>query len=208
MPDTNMDAGEADLIAQFEKGFDADGAKAMAERLLAAEGKLVDALKAQADDQAATIAAITERAERAEAEAQALKDAAARQAAEATVIAEDSVGAPRKLALVPADKRLAPSELAAAIADSETVEILFSDGKREIQSLGSRKVTGEAWIGRPAGLLLTKPVELFGGAAGAAPIVVSGYALLLDGKLAAYSARDPLSIPAGGHVRLENDIIF
>ncbi|MGN6122782.1 MAG: hypothetical protein ACTHOJ_07465 [Sphingomonas oligoaromativorans] len=118
------------------------------------------------------------------------------------------MGAPRKLAALPADKRLSAADLREAIADADTIEILFSDGKREIQALGRRKVTGDAWAARAGGLLLTHPVDLHGAGAGSGPIVIAGYALLLDGELVATSPREPMAVPANGHVRLENDIIF
>jgi len=227
MADTNTDAAAAELIEQFKKGIDEEGSKAMAERLLAAEGQLasarelvttteearselqreLEALKAK-PDLADDLATMTDRAEVAESELAQLQAEIARQAGEAGVTAGESDGNPRKLGPLPESKRLSIDELREDIADADTVEILFSDGKREIKTLGVRRVAGDAWAIRPGGLMLTKPVELFGGAAGSAPIVVTGYALLLDGELAAYTARDPLQIPAGGHMRLENDIIF
>ena len=106
------------------------------------------------------------------------------------------------------EDRLPIEELRFRIAAAETVEIAFSDGKKEVAALGRQVVSGDAWKDHPLGLMLTEPVEIQGPAAGSASVGFEGYALLLDGKPVAYTKRDPLMVAGGGKLKLENDIYF
>jgi hypothetical protein len=131
-----------------------------------------------------------------------------RDAARARVAAGTVAPAPRALKPVAADKRLSREDLKAAIADADKVEIAFSDGKKEVRGLAPVIVSGEAWKDHAIGLMLAESVDLYGPAGGGGSYSVEGYALLLDGKQVAFTARDPLTVGAGKHVRLTDDIAF
>jgi hypothetical protein len=102
---------------------------------------------------------------------------------------------------------LAPLELLELIRSAGTVEVAFSDGKRELAEIPARVISGDAWAVTVAGLQLRGlDIELTG-LGGAVEIV--GYGLLLDGELVAYRTRmDPLLIAPGAKVSLAGDIVF
>lgn len=129
----------------------------------------------------------------------------AKQAAKAT--AAPKAAKPRKLAPIadPMDR----DAVMAAIADAETVEIAFSDGKQEIAGLPPFAIEGNAWRMSGMGVMLTTPLRLHGPAREQAPYKIAGYALILDGKPAAFSLRsDPIVMAAGSTFELTNEVFF
>lgn len=126
--------------------------------------------------------------------------------AKAKVTAGDAPAKPRKLTT--AASELDRDALKDAIASAEKVEVAFSDGKAEIAGLAPLSVEGDSWKDHTRGLMLRDPVELPPSAAPTS-VSVKGYALLLDGKQAAYTERsDPLTIAPGQRVGLTDDIYF
>lgn len=101
-----------------------------------------------------------------------------------------------------------PEDLAAAIGGD--VELVFSDGKKEITGIDPRVVTGApAWERHPGGWMLRDRVLLSGPAPGEAAYAVAGVGLLVDGRQVAWCQLfDPLSVPPGGTSELRNSIIF
>lgn len=94
------------------------------------------------------------------------------------------------------------------IQDADKVEIVFSDGERQIRGIPPLVVPEAKWNPITAGLqLVAGEVILIGPATGAADL--NGYALFLDGEQVAWAPRhDTLRIFPGGHFNLSNDIVF
>jgi hypothetical protein len=133
----------------------------------------------------------------------------------ATITEQEAAGKPRSLVAPKTPKSTDPDDIAEArtalrakIEDADDVEIMFSDGRKQIMELGVRKIAGDAWKDSSIGLLLDQPVELYGVGIGGGTLTIAGYALILDGEVAAYTPRDELQIQPGAHVKLENDIYF
>ena len=142
------------------------------------------------------------------AEAQALKDASK---AKATPSARrDSARALGPLKGKKEGSGPSGEELLAAIAVAETVEIGFSDGKREIKALPAQLIQGDAWQAATNGIRLrVDKLQIFGPNREESAIKLAGYALLLDGEQVAYSARmDVLTLSPGGTYDLKDDVIF
>lgn len=115
---------------------------------------------------------------------------------------------PRRLGEMDESKALSGPELVGAIASADTVEIVFSDGKREVPGLAPIGVSGAAWKPHAFGVMLGKPVELEG-PDGNASVSIAGYALLLDGKQVAWRERDmPLQVAPRQRVSITDDILF
>jgi hypothetical protein len=114
---------------------------------------------------------------------------------------------PRKLGEV-ADGKRPDGDLQFHIAAADQVEIAFSDGRHEVPGIAPVAVSGEAWKPHAFGLMLAKPVDI-DGPDGGSSVSIAGYALLLDGKQAAWRARDvPLQVAPGQRVSIVDDIIF
>lgn len=178
----SLDPNAQGLVDQFKGGMSPDAQQAFAE--------------------------MTARAEKAEGERDALQARIDKAKASAKVAARDEPAKPRKLAALAEGKALDREALKAAIADADDVEIAFSDGRKEVAGVPPVGVTGEAWKDHALGLMLTEAVEIHGPATGQTAFVIEGYALMLDGKQAAFTPRAPLNVSAGGTVKLENDIYF
>jgi hypothetical protein len=101
---------------------------------------------------------------------------------------------------------------AAVVADAlqGQVELVFSDGKKEITGLDPLLVSGAAaWLRHSTGWLLKDRVPLGGPAAGDRPFEVRGVGLLVDGKQLAWcQLHDAVTVAAGGTVELRDSIIF
>lgn len=102
---------------------------------------------------------------------------------------------------------LSSPELLELVRAASKVEVAFSDGKRELNEIPARVISGDAWAVTVAGLALRGvDIELTGLGGG---VEIVGYGLLLDGELAAYRKRmDPLMIAPGAKVNLAGDIVF
>lgn len=97
------------------------------------------------------------------------------------------------------------------IGEAETVEVVFSDGAREIDGIPALEVTGDCWKKTQAGLALNGVDVIVHGPGHAQPAYkLAGYGLLLDGKQVAYHARadGELTIGANQQVSLSGDIVF
>lgn len=177
------------LLEDFRAGKGPKGAAAIAERLDAAEAALADATKARDDALAA------------------LEKAKAAPTAKAKATATPQAKA-RKIG--PVKDQPDAAALLAAIADAETVEIAFSDGKAEVTGIPAVAIEGNAWAVTPSGLALKLPELLVRGPAfGGTAFTVAGYGLFLDGTLTAYAQRsDALAIGAGATFDLKDDIVF
>lgn len=92
-----------------------------------------------------------------------------------------------------------------AAADAADVEIVFSDGSREIAGVPPVAVAGDVWRQHPRGLMLREPVVIEGAPQ---PTQLRGYALFVDGKQVAFTPRDAVALAPGQSVNLENDIYF
>lgn len=126
----------------------------------------------------------------------------------AATIKERTVRPPRARRAGPLDEPLSREALRDRLANADDVEIVFSDGARELLDVASIDIAGPVWRESSLGLLLDKPVDVKAPHDNP-PVTIAGVALFIDGKQAAYQRRsDPLTVPAGQCVRLENDIIF
>ena len=181
MSETETMTREQQLAEEFKAGLSHDDAPQLAKRV--------------ADLEAERDAAI-ERAEKAE---------RARDRAKAKVNAGE---APAKLRKIAAGDDTV-TDIAAAIAAADKVEIVLSDGTREIDGVDPFVVEGEAWKPTPNGLMLSVPLDLYGPGSGKPAYRIEGYALMLDGKQVAYRQRpDPITVVPGHTYKIEDDIIF
>lgn len=101
-------------------------------------------------------------------------------------------------------------ELLTLIGAAETVELVFSDGKREITALAPQLIEGDAWYQAANGVRLRVPSLLIHGPGrDDQALHVAGYGLVLDGELTAYAQRiDVLTILPGSQHELKDDVIF
>lgn len=101
-------------------------------------------------------------------------------------------------------------DLLTLIGAAETVELVFSDGKREITALAPQLIEGDAWYQAANGVRLRVPSLLINGPGrDDSALHVAGYGLVLDGELTAYSPRmDVLTILPGSQHDLKDDVIF
>lgn len=101
-------------------------------------------------------------------------------------------------------------DLLELIGAAETVELVFSDGQRELRGLPSQLIEGDAWaLGANGVRLRGIELEVHGPAHGQPPIRIVGYGLLLDGEPTAYQARiDVLELQPNGRANLKDDVIF
>lgn len=116
----------------------------------------------------------------------------------------------RAIAPLADDAALSPDDLLALIGGAEIVELVFSNGTREIAGIDPMVISGDAWGIGIAGLQLRVPELIVDGPAGRkAPYLLAGYGLLLDGELVAYRARgDVLAIAPGARMNLAPDVVF
>jgi hypothetical protein len=144
----------------------------------------------------------------AEAEARADKAEAATKRVKAKVTAAETPAKPRKLGRPKNPADIDRDKLKAAIADAETVEVAFSDGRTEIAGMPPLSIEGDAWRDHHLGQMLREPVTVTGPAGGSS-VTIAGYALLLDGEQVAYTERsDRLAIAPGQKINLADDIYF
>lgn len=101
-------------------------------------------------------------------------------------------------------------DLLTLIGAADTVELVFSDGKREVTALAPQLIEGEAWYQAANGVRLRVPSLLIHGPGrDDQALKVAGYGLVLDGELTAYSPRiDVLTILPGSQHELKDDVIF
>lgn len=110
----------------------------------------------------------------------------------------------------PVEDQPSREDLLSLIGAASTVEVAFSDGKREILGLAPLLIQGEAWRLMPNGVKLNLPELLvYGPGHGGSAFNLNGYGLILDGKLVAYASRGgQLQIGLNAKVNLADDVIF
>lgn len=98
-------------------------------------------------------------------------------------------------------------DLAELIGMADTVELAFSDGKKEL-AIEPRMISGKAWVMTAVGLQLRLPeFPVTGPATG--PVSLAGYGLFLDGQQVAWASRgDALEVPPGRRMDLRSDVVF
>lgn len=101
-------------------------------------------------------------------------------------------------------------DLLTLIGAADTVELVFSDGKREIGKLPPQLIEGDAWAQAANGVRLRGvSLPVYGPAHDQPAIRLAGYGLLLDGELTAYAPRiEVLELKASQHADLKDDVIF
>lgn len=101
-------------------------------------------------------------------------------------------------------------DLLTLIGAADTVELVFSDGKRELGSLPPQLIEGDAWAMAANGIRLRGvSLPVHGPAHGQPPIKLAGYGLVLDGELTAYAARiDVFALQPNAQADLKDDVIF
>lgn len=108
---------------------------------------------------------------------------------------------------VPMD-RLTPSARDVLFAEIKAAphEVVFSDGEREVEGLGSFAVAGDAWMNRPRGLSLQPSLKIKPDR----PVELAGFALFnAKGKQVAWCAlAQPMRIAAGQDVQLSGQVLF
>lgn len=209
---------EQQLAEQFKEGLDPAGAVAMATRVEELEGQVAtltqerDAAPPLGSPQLAELEAqvATLQGERDTAVAQVAK---LTRAAKTSVTKGENASKPRKLGLMKEGGALTGEALNAALAEAEEdedkIEIVISDGTREILGIPPIVVTGDVWRDHTRGKMLRDPVLVHGPQRGASPFAIDGYALLIDGKQVAYTKRpDVINVGADQQVSLADDIYF
>lgn len=112
---------------------------------------------------------------------------------------------PRKCG--PMDDQPRPEELLELIGMAQTVEVVFSDGEKELP-FERRMIDGPAWAMTAVGLQLRLPEFVAVGPA-TGPVNLAGYGLFLDGSQVAYAPRmDVLDVQPGRRMDLRNDVVF
>ena len=214
MTDSITMTREQELLEEFKTGLDKDGPVVLAERVAAleAENKDLMALLNTADQERSGLEANRDALliERDEAVKRAEQAEASGKKSAAEVKKLTTPAKPRKIGAIDDDKAIEGDVLQEAIDAADTVEIVFSDGVREVAGLAPVAVSGDAWKQNApfTGLKLTTPIEIEG-PAGDTSVSIAGYALLLDGKQVAWCARDmPVQVAPRQRVSISDDIIF
>lgn len=210
MSDEQTQTREQELAEEFQTGRD-DGDVAQLQAQLETVTAERDALQLALDAKEADWEAQRESLLKDTADALAARDKAeaATKRAKAKVTQGDSPAKPRKLAAMKEGSELSGDDLREAIADADKVEIVLSDGTREIAGIPPIVVEGDTWKEHTLGYMLRDPVEISGPSVGDAGFQIDGYALLIDGKQVAYTKRsDPVNVAGGTKVSLADDIYF
>lgn len=107
----------------------------------------------------------------------------------------------------PVDNPPSLEDLQELIGMADTVELVFSDGKREL-AIEPRLISGKAWSMTAVGLALRLPeFPVVGPALG--PVSIAGYGLFLNGEQVAWASRgEPMEVPPGRRMDLRNDVVF
>lgn len=122
-----------------------------------------------------------------------------------------ALGAPR----APRKGEEAAAELTAAeilelVQDGDSVEIVASDGKREIPGVPIFSVPGSGFVEKRAGqLMLNVESLLVTGPNVGAPASIEGFALLVDGEQVAWAPlSDPIPLGPGQQYELKDSVVF
>lgn len=188
---------EQELLEEFKEGLDPNAAPQLAQRVAALEAER-DAANARADKAEKASKAAKAKVSRGEAPAKPRAIGAMKEGEALTDTARDGNG----------DKVTALSDaIAKAEEAGKPIEIVFSDGKKELTQVPPAVLSGPVWVDRMQGKFLRDPVVIEG--SGSASFQIRGYALLIDGKQVAYTERsDPINVAPGTKVTLQDDIYF
>lgn len=117
---------------------------------------------------------------------------------------------PRLRAIGPVADQPRGEDLLTLIGAAETVELVFSDGRRELAALPPQLIEGDAWAMAANGIRLRGvSLPVHGPAHGQPPIKLAGYGLVLDGELTAYASRiDVFALQPNAQADLKDDVIF
>lgn len=160
----------------------------------------VESLMAENDDLRANIADL---------QAQLVDANAKAEKAEKKAASAKSGVKPAKVRKVAAMEPVDPMDLLELIGAAETVEVVFSDGKKEAAALAPLVIEGGsgAWKVRSDNRLALALPSVIIEPVGAA--TVAGYGLFLDGEQVAWSQRlDTLTIGNGQKVNITDDVLF
>ncbi|KTT68796.1 DUF7518 family protein [Sphingomonas sanguinis] len=202
---------EQQLMEEFKAGLDKDGPVVLAQRVAELEGQVAALTAAQTglEDELVQQRERADAAELARDEATDRAEAAEKEgrAAQGKLRQLGKPTKPRAFGVMPANKIMTGDALRDAIAKADAVEIVFSDGKREV-GVPPIAVEGAAWKEHAFGLLLDRPVDIVG-PDGIGSTSIAGYALLLDDKQVAWRERSmPLQIAPGQRIQIADDILF
>jgi hypothetical protein len=105
--------------------------------------------------------------------------------------------------------------IAAAIGE-DFVDVVASDGKKELIEIAPVRVDGDAWRRRPDGWLLTLPIEHEPGEMDKPEVRIAGYGLFAPSTRSGQGSEqigwrvlpEPITVRANSRVRVENSIVF
>lgn len=187
------------------EGFTPDPAEGAVVALLRIVSDL-DVKLAVEPDAAAQIASLTGELAAARASRAAQKGQATRARNEAAVLKAER--SPVARAVVPMEEPRMRGAIETAVEAGE-VEIVFSDGEREILELVPRRVLGDAWQRTGGRLMLRQGVELEPGDMDKPEVAVAGFGLFAGGEQIAWRALpEAVKVSRNGRVLLENAITF
>jgi hypothetical protein len=133
----------------------------------------------------------------------------------AAALREEANPTPRKIGPLPAPKSeeeaVSRREALAAALAGDFVDVVASDGKREIVGLAPQRVSGDAWQARAGGFLLAMPAIHDGADLDKPEVIVRGYGLFdaAGDQVPVYcEAREPIRVGKGQRTKVENTIIF
>lgn len=197
---TAQNAGLAHLGKVIDDlGLAPDGGYAFVLDFAAEKLAEIPALVAERDQAVADLATATKAVEKGKADLKAARSRAAPKPAKLRAIGPLDDGEP-----------LSGEALQRAIAAADTVELVFSDGARELAGVPAQLIEGDAWHLAANGVRMRVPsLVVHGPAHGEAPYRLAGYGLLLDGEQVAWAARiDVLQIQASSRHELKDDVVF
>lgn len=215
MDDATTKTREQELMEQFNAGLDPTGATALQIRIdeLTAQNKTLNE-ELGLDEQ-----------EKIDLEEHAAKLQKDLDAANATITALQAAASASKTSVkrgenAPKSRKIGPvgdgltgdaltEALTKADQGGKKVEIVLSDGTREITGIAPIVVTGDVWRDHTLGKMLRDAVTVHGPANGQGGYAIDGYALLIDGKQVAYCKRsDVINVATGSTVNIADDIYF
>lgn len=139
------------------------------------------------------------------------KAAAAAAEAEAVELARSATAEARVLPAAEGFEAVSPDDLLMLIGGAEQIHVIATDGSAEVLGIPPLVLSGpEAFrhVGSGLGIVLSSWI-VHGPATGAEPYRVGGWALVLDGEIAAFQSRPmgQLSIGPGQSFNLAGDVI-
>lgn len=164
----------------------------------------------QGGDAVKTVSAEEHAAVVAENETLKTKLAAAEKGGKAKVERKPASKKARAITVMAEGKALPTAEMGPRLAGGG-LELVFSDGKKEITGIDPFVINGNAWQHFGSGWLLTEPVLIDGPDKGEAPFELAGVGLVdaESGDQLAYCAfPEPITVKANTQTELRRSIIF